>query len=185
MRFGLARIGLDRGRKTHRSRNVSAVHQDVGTLLPVRFDDDIHAGESHVQAEVQLSRLLPADVVVGITRRRYAGTRITEVLAKDLRAIARLIQVHVREIEEPIARLTDLVVADQAVGRTQFQVGDDPFPAAEELFVGNDPTATDRREESPPLVAGETLRTVVAEIELQQVTGVVVVGETSRKAEIA
>ena len=71
------------------------------------------------------------------------------------------------------------------VGGFEFDHADHVADRCEEFFVRDDVPHGDRREETEAVVGREVLRAVVAEVTLDEVAVVVVVGDTARNALMA
>lgn len=130
-------------------------------------------------AEIELLGLFPAYVGV----REFAEAD-RGVLAGRRAEIVFAAADHGFVVDET-AVAADLVVAHQTVGGFEFDHADHVADRCEEFFVRDDVPHGDRREETEAVVGREVLRAVVAEVTLDEVAVVVVVGDTARNALMA
>ena len=91
------------------------------------------------------------------------------------------VHVDFRQIVETVGRRADVVVPDESVRIAQLQVAHDFLIRLEPRLVRHHPGCSGRWEEAPAMGFMETLRPIVAEIELCEIAFVEAVSETSRK----
>ena len=170
--------------------------EDVTAVLIEEIGIEIEpvAEELGLKAGAYLLRFLPG--YLGVTQGAFCGTGVDCVVSA--RAGSKLVVVTLQgaggsgtceasrahidlvcagEIE--VALTTDLVVTHKAVACPYLEEGE-PRVLREPGLVGEDVSGRCRREETEPAVCGEVLRAVEREIQLQQIAGVVVVGNTGR-----
>src|SRR5690606_8463556 len=95
------------------------------------------------------------------------------------------IHIHFRQVVEAVVTTSDAIVTHQSVGGLEFQLAEYVFHRLEEGFVGYHPSEASGGEESPTVVFRKTLGSIVTEIELSEIPGVVVIGYTSRNPHVA
>ena len=153
-------------------------------VVAVLFEDVDREGqplveELGVDTEVELACLLPCQRRVGEDAFDEGGSECFLVFAEvDVHVAARRVVLQVGEAGAP-----HLVVTYQTVRCTQFEVVD-PTHVLHEFLLRDDPADRTCGEYAETVSACEVLRTVVADVEFEEVFVLVVVGRTSRKTHV-
>ena len=181
--FCCSHIGFRCGCQAHCRRNGGPVLKDVIPVFRIILRRQVQfVFPTEFDGDVGLLCDFPADFRIRVSGDGNTITAISAIDRSEPEGMVPIIHVHLREINE--TGRANQVIAHQAIRRPQFEVGDPVFDGRHPLLIGYHPAETCRREEAPSVVLGESLRSIVAEIDFSKITAVEIIGKTSGKAEI-
>ena len=179
-------------RKTgHGGQQRSVRHQDVLTVFPekVEVNGQTVVDESGIQTNVYLRGRFPCNVRVTCGELFHGlqpattGTEVGTSLLRVNRRGACIELPGTGQIEE--AGTIGVVVTYLTPRSAQFQVADIFLNRFPKLLARRNPTHRERGECTVALAFGKVLRTVITDIEVYQVAGIIVIGHTSHESYVA
>ena len=144
--------------------------------------------EGGIDTDVDLAGRFPGDVRVAggqFLDGLQPGAAGTEVRTAVLRVHGRGARIELPgagQIQE--AGAVGVVVTDQTPGAAEFQIAHEIPDGLPPGLAGRDPAQGDGREGAVAFAGSEVLGTVAADVEVQQVLGRIVVGDTADQADI-
>ena len=168
----LAEVGPRRGGETDLGGDDTALHEDVFAVLLKHIDLKIEsAPQTYFQAEVVLGHSFPCEV--GDTYVTFAYAVTTEETVGWTEPVARNTLIDGRDVGETAAVVAEIVITNLTYRSTQFKFIKILREIRHKSLIGKNPSESHRGEEAVALARSEVLRSVVTEIKLSYISGVI------------
>ena len=125
----------------------------------------------------------PANLIIGITANIHRP-RIIIQLSTPVYFPVGIIHIHLRQIVKAVLIITNRIVTRHTICCFQFKLTENILCRSKELLIRKHPSDGNRGEESPTIVFGKTLGTVITKVELCKIAAIVIISQTSGQTDI-